>query len=449
VLDLAKLARQMPDMGQEMQKEALKSAQRLEKALQLLAIVEKEQDSFINAQEEWCDRLLFTAATPQESMTKKVKIPFAPYNHSVFSADGSQIAPSHHEIAYCYLINIGRIMLHYGQNLHPLLDTLPEIYYKNEDLYVSRKWGIRTEEWMSYRRTVAEAEVLSEMACTWVNPPGAHFHTPNLAMMDGSLIYWFLETLPIEAREEILNPILQAWENLRETKIPLVGYISASRSTSAINFLRFPACPYDSPNCMAFCGEEVDKTPCQKVEPLKDASLWSHLLQHRDLPKINENIRFPQVRLIGMEGEQLGIFDTRDANRLAEEKELDLVLVSETADPPVCRIMDYGKFKFEQEKKARAIRKKQHTADVKEVKMRYKIDEHDYQVRLNQAKRFLNGGDKVKATINFRGREAQHTHLGQELLERLAQDLGEMAEVQQRPKKEGRNMIMLLSPKKV
>lgn len=97
--------------------------------------------------------------------------------------------------------------------------------------------------------------------------------------------------------------------------------------------------------------------------------------------------------------------------------------------------MDYGKFKFEQEKKARAIRKKQHTADVKEVKMRYKIDEHDYQVRLNQAKRFLKAGDKVKATINFRGREAQHTHLGQELLERLAEDLGEMAEVQQRPKK--------------
>lgn len=157
----------------------------------------------------------------------------------------------------------------------------------------------------------------------------------------------------------------------------------------------------------------------------------------RDLPKINENIRFPKVRLIDTDGEQLGVLDTRDANRLAEEKELDLVLVSETADPPVCRIMDYGKFKFEQEKKARAIRKKQHTADVKEVKMRYKIDEHDYQVRLNQAKRFLKAGDKVKATINFRGREAQHTHLGQELLERLAEDLGEMAEVQQRPKKRG------------
>ena len=168
----------------------------------------------------------------------------------------------------------------------------------------------------------------------------------------------------------------------------------------------------------------------------------------RDLPKINDNIRFPQVRVIGTEGEQLGILDTRDANRMAEEKELDLVLVSETSDPPVCRIMDYGKFKFEQEKKARAIRKKQHTADIKEVKMRYKIDEHDYQVRVSQAKRFLNSGDKVKATINFRGREAQHVHLGQELLERMAQDLADMAEIQQRPKKEGRNMIMFLSPKK-
>jgi len=168
----------------------------------------------------------------------------------------------------------------------------------------------------------------------------------------------------------------------------------------------------------------------------------------RDLPKINDNVRFPQVRVIDTDGEQLGILDTRDANRMAEEKELDLVLVSETSDPPVCRIMDYGKFKFEQEKKARAIRKKQHTADVKEVKMRYKIDEHDYQVRVNQAKRFLKSGDKVKATINFRGREAQHVHLGQELLERMAEDLAEMAEIQQRPKKEGRNMIMFLSPKK-
>ena len=168
----------------------------------------------------------------------------------------------------------------------------------------------------------------------------------------------------------------------------------------------------------------------------------------RDLPKINENVRFPEVRVIDSNGEQLGVMDTKEANRLAEERELDLVLVSETASPPVCRIMDYGKYKFEQEKKARAMKKKQHNADLKEVKMRYKIDEHDYQVRVNQAKRFLKSGDKVKATINFRGREAQHVHLGYELLDRLAKDLGEEAEIQQKPKKEGRNMIMLLSPKK-
>ena len=168
----------------------------------------------------------------------------------------------------------------------------------------------------------------------------------------------------------------------------------------------------------------------------------------RDLPKINENVRFPEVRVIDSDGEQLGVMDTKEANRLAEERELDLVLVSETADPPVCRIMDYGKYKFEQEKKARAMKKKQHNADLKEVKMRYKIDEHDYQVRVNRAKRFLKSGDKVKATINFRGREAQHFHLGQELLERLANDLSDMAEIQQKPKREGRNMIMLLAPKK-
>ncbi len=138
----------------------------------------------------------------------------------------------------------------------------------------------------------------------------------------------------------------------------------------------------------------------------------------------------------------------QDALARADEKDLDLVLVSDKADPPVCRIMDYGKFKFEQEKKAREARKKQHTADVKEVKMRYKIEDHDYNVRVNQAKRFLKDGDKVKATVMFRGREIQHTDLAEILLKRMATDLEAVAEVQQYPKKEGRNMMMLLSPKK-
>lgn len=168
----------------------------------------------------------------------------------------------------------------------------------------------------------------------------------------------------------------------------------------------------------------------------------------RDLPQINERIRFPKIRLIDTDGAQLGLMPPQEALKLAEEKELDLVLLSDKADPPVCRIMDYGKFKFEQEKKAREARKKQHTADVKEVKMRYKIEPHDYQVRVRQAERFLKDGDKVKATVMFRGREIQHSDMAEVLLKRMATDLEGLAEIQQAPKKEGRNMMMLLSPKK-
>ncbi len=166
------------------------------------------------------------------------------------------------------------------------------------------------------------------------------------------------------------------------------------------------------------------------------------------LPQINENINFPKLRVIDNDGTQVGIITHREALRLAEEQQLDLVLVSDKADPPVCKIMDYGKYKYEKEKKEREAKKKQHNADVKEVKMRYKIDEHDYQVRVNQAERFLKSGDKVKATITFRGREIQHTDLAHNLLKRMANDLEELSEVQQAPKREGRNMMMLLSPKK-
>jgi translation initiation factor IF-3 len=168
----------------------------------------------------------------------------------------------------------------------------------------------------------------------------------------------------------------------------------------------------------------------------------------RDLAKINERIRFPKIRVIDSDGSQLGIITPQEALTVAEQKGLDLVLVSETADPPVCKIMDYGKYKYEQDKKLKEAKKKQHNADVKEVKMRYKIEEHDYNVRVKNAERFLKSGDKVKATISFRGREIQHADLAEELLKRMATDLESVAEVQQAPKREGRNMMMLLSPKK-
>ena len=186
-----------------------------------------------------------------------------------------------------------------------------------------------------------------------------------------------------------------------------------------------------------------------KLRTLKQQLPMTLSKPNRDLPTINERIRFPKIRVIDTDGGQLGILTPREALKMAEEKELDLVLVSDKADPPVCRIMDYGKFKFEQEKKAREARKKQHTSDVKEVKMRYTIEPHDYQVRVNQAERFLKSGDKVKATIMFRGREIQHSNLAEGLLSRMAKDLQEVGEVQQAPKREGRNMMMLIAPKKV
>nr|YP_010336514.1 translation initiation factor 3 [Rhodospora sordida]UNJ14920.1 translation initiation factor 3 [Rhodospora sordida] len=167
----------------------------------------------------------------------------------------------------------------------------------------------------------------------------------------------------------------------------------------------------------------------------------------RNSPIINDRIHFPTVRLINSDGEQLGIFNISEAKNLAKEQQLDLVLISDKSDPPVCRIINYGKYKFSQEKKAKEARKKQQITHLKEVKMRYNIEAHDYKVRLNQATRFLQSGDKVKATITFRGREIQHADLALDLLKKMAAELEEIADLQQSPLKEGRNVLMVLSPK--
>ncbi|GFE70828.1 DNA double-strand break repair nuclease NurA [Chroococcus sp. FPU101] len=279
MLDIAKLAGKIPGISQHYKNEVTASRQRVERAEFLLKQTQAKQQELIEIHQNWQNRFIFSAAIPVEPLNTRVTINLAPYCHSVFATDGSQIAPSHHEIAYCYLINIGRIMLHYGQNLHPLLDSIPEVYYKPEDIYISKQWGIKVEEWMGYRRTVLEAQLLSEMACRWVKPPGPHYE-PNLALIDGSLIYWFFDSLPNEAKELILPPIQNAWEELRKANIPLMGYISASRSNEAINFLRLQACPHDTPNCVMNCSDLMDeKTPCHVVHPLRDAALWDYLLE--------------------------------------------------------------------------------------------------------------------------------------------------------------------------
>ena len=163
--------------------------------------------------------------------------------------------------------------------------------------------------------------------------------------------------------------------------------------------------------------------------------------------RMNEAIRAREVRVVSDDGEQLGILQFRDAFRIASEKGLDLVEVAPTARPPVCRIMDYGKFKYEQSKRAKEARKKQKVVDIKEVKMRPTIEEHDFEVKWKSAARFLQEGDKVKATITFRGREIVHADLGRQVLERLAQQVAEFGLVERVPRIEGRNMIMIIAPK--
>jgi translation initiation factor IF-3 len=164
--------------------------------------------------------------------------------------------------------------------------------------------------------------------------------------------------------------------------------------------------------------------------------------------RINERIRIPRVRVVAADGAQVGIIDTRDALALAQEQDLDLVEVAPQADPPVCRIMDYGKFKYEQAVRQREARKKQSLVVVKEMKMRPKIDRHDYETKKGHVVRFLHDGAKVKVTIMFRGREMVHPELGRKLLDRLAEDVSEIAKVDVPAKLDGRNMTMVLAPYK-
>ena len=162
--------------------------------------------------------------------------------------------------------------------------------------------------------------------------------------------------------------------------------------------------------------------------------------------RINERIRSPEVRLVGPKGEQIGIVSVNDALKLAQEADLDLVEVAPTARPPVCKLMDYGKFKYESAVKARESRKNQTQTIVKEIKLRPKIDPHDYGTKKGHVERFLKAGDKVKVTIMFRGREQSRPELGFRLLQRLASDVEELGFVESQPKQDGRNMIMVIGP---
>ncbi|MFZ0470188.1 MAG: translation initiation factor IF-3 [Thiogranum sp.] len=164
--------------------------------------------------------------------------------------------------------------------------------------------------------------------------------------------------------------------------------------------------------------------------------------------RLNQNIDAKEVRLVGAEGEQIGIVSIEQAQSIAAEASMDLVEISPQAEPPVCKVMDYGKFKFEEQKKRQAARKKQKQIQVKEIKFRPGTDIGDYNVKLRNLVKFLTEGDKVKVTLRFRGREMAHQELGRDLLKRVEADLEELGIVEQYPKMEGRQMVMVLAPKK-
>ncbi|MDD4570226.1 MAG: translation initiation factor IF-3 [Tepidanaerobacteraceae bacterium] len=163
--------------------------------------------------------------------------------------------------------------------------------------------------------------------------------------------------------------------------------------------------------------------------------------------QVNHEIKAREVRLIGADGKQLGVMPLKEALRHAQEAQMDLVKIASDARPPVCKVMDFGKFKYEQSKREKEARKNQKIINIKEIRMNPNIDEHDFQVRLKNTLKFLKDGDKVKVSIRFRGRQMAHTKLGEEVLNKMAENIKELGIVERVPKMEGRNMIMILSPK--
>ena len=167
----------------------------------------------------------------------------------------------------------------------------------------------------------------------------------------------------------------------------------------------------------------------------------------KDGPRINEMIDVHHVRLVGADGEMIGVVEINEALEAADEAGLDLVEVSPNADPPVCKLLDYGRFKYEAQKKKNEARKKQKVIEVKEIKLRPGIEQHDYSIKMKAARKFLDNGDKVKVTMRFRGRELAHQEIGAKVLDRVREELDEAAKIEQLPKMEGRQLVMVVSPR--
>lgn len=277
MLDLQKLMGQMQGMSEQLQKEAQQLTVKLDRAETLFHKATVNQVSHCHAVTQFRDRITFNCAEPIESLSQIQAIAPISTPHIVLATDGSQIAPSRHEIAYCYLINIGRVAIYYNSGIYPLLDNIPEVFYKTEDLYKARQWGIQTEQWMSYKRTVAENVALANLA---IETRSQFPASPMLAFTDGALIHWEFDEIAADARSQLLPDILAAWDSLKSQKIPLAGYISAPRAAETTNFLRLELCPFEQPDCSTHCAAKpLDSAPCSQLQPLRDGTLWSRLLK--------------------------------------------------------------------------------------------------------------------------------------------------------------------------
>jgi hypothetical protein len=277
MLDLQKLMGQMQGMSEQLQKEAQQLTVKLDRAETIFHQASANQANLYKHSEILRDRFMFNCAEPVEPLEQVQAISPTTTPHIVLATDGSQIAPSRHEIAYCYLINIGRVAIYYNSGIYPLLDNVPEVFYKMEDLYNARQWGIQTEQWMTLKRTVAENVALANLAIATL---ASYPHSPMLAFSDGALVHWELDEIPADARSQLLPDILAAWDSLKTQKIPLAGYISAPRAAEATNFLRLQLCPFEEPDCHTHCSAKpLDAAPCSQIQPLRDGTLWSRLLK--------------------------------------------------------------------------------------------------------------------------------------------------------------------------
>ena len=277
MLDLQKLMGQMQGMSEQLQKEAQQLTVKLDRAETIFHQANVNQALLCQQSQQFRDRIMFNCAEPVEPLLQIQEIAPITTPHVVLATDGSQIAPSRHEIAYCYLINIGRVVIYYNSGIYPLLDNIPEVFYKTEDLYKARQWGIQTEQWMTLRRTVAENVALANLA---IETRSQSPKLPMLAFTDGALVHWEFDEVPADARSQLLPDILLVWDALKAQHIPLAGYISAPRAAESTNFLRLQLCPFEQPDCHTHCSTKpLDSAPCSQIQPLRDGTLWSRLLK--------------------------------------------------------------------------------------------------------------------------------------------------------------------------